>query len=97
MAFAVISALADRVVVHLHGACIGSGIELPAFARRVFARPDTSIALPEVGFGLIPGAGGTISLPRRIGRHRTAQLALTATPIDVATALEWGLVDGIEP
>ena len=92
----VISALADRVVVHLHGACIGSGIELPAFARRVFARPDTSIALPEVGFGLIPGAGGTISLPRRIGRHRTAQLALTATPIDVATALEWGLVDSIE-
>jgi enoyl-CoA hydratase/carnithine racemase len=43
--------------------------------------------------GLIPGAGGTVSLPRRIGRRRTALLALTATAIDAPTALDWGLVD----
>jgi enoyl-CoA hydratase/carnithine racemase len=46
--------------------------------------------------GLIPGAGGTVSLTARIGRHRTAQLALTGTPIDAPTALAWGLVDEIE-
>jgi hypothetical protein len=90
-----LAAVADRVVAHLHGACFGSGIELPAFAARVVARPDTVVGLPEVSLGLIPGAGGTVSLPRRIGRHRTAALALTGRTIDAATALEWGLVDEI--
>jgi enoyl-CoA hydratase/carnithine racemase len=84
------------VVAHLHGACVGSGIELPAFAGRVLAAPDTTIALPEVGLGLLPGAGGTVSLPRRIGRHRTALLALARPSIDASTALAWGLVDELE-
>jgi enoyl-CoA hydratase len=87
--------VADRVVAQLHGACCGSGIELAAFAARVVARPDTVVGLPEVSLGLIPGAGGTISLPSRIGRHRTAWLALTGRTIDATTALEWGLVDEI--
>ena len=90
-----LAAVADRVVAHLQGACFGSGIELPAFAARVVARPDTVVGLPEVSLGLIPGAGGTVSLPRRIGRHRTAALALTGRTIDAATALEWGLVDEV--
>jgi enoyl-CoA hydratase/carnithine racemase len=89
--------LGPRVEARLHGACIGAGIELAAFAGRVVARPDTVISLPEVGLGLIPGAGGTVSLPRRIGRHRTAELALTGSPIDAATARHWGLVDAIDP
>ncbi|MGH9230173.1 MAG: enoyl-CoA hydratase/isomerase family protein [Acidimicrobiales bacterium] len=87
--------VADRVVAFLHGACFGSGIELPAFAAKVVARPDTVIGLPEVSLGLIPGAGGTVSLPRRIGRHRTAWLALSGRTIDAATALAWGLVDEV--
>jgi enoyl-CoA hydratase/carnithine racemase len=52
------------------------------------------IALPEVSLGLIPGAGGTVSLTHRIGRHRTAYLALSGARIDGATALTWGLIDG---
>jgi enoyl-CoA hydratase/carnithine racemase len=92
----VLGDLADRVVVHLHGACFGSGIELPAFVTRVIAASDVRVALPELALGLIPGAGGTVSLPRRIGRHRTAQLALTGGTIDAATALDWGLVDQID-
>jgi len=62
----------------------------------VMARPDTVIGLPEVSLGLIPGAGGTVSLPRRVGRHRAAWLALTGRTIDAATALAWGLVDELE-
>lgn len=85
--------LADRVVAELHGACIGAGIELPAFAGRVVARDDTWIQLPELRMGLIPGAGGTVSLPRRIGRWRTAWLAFSGARVDVATAHQWGLVD----
>ncbi len=91
----VVDDVADRVTVELHGACFGSGIELPAFAGRVVAAPDTTIALPELALGLIPGAGGTYSLPRRIGRQRTAWLALSGRPIDAHTALGWGLVDEV--
>ena len=90
-----IDAVADRVTAHVHGACRGSGVELPAFAGRVVASADATFGLPEVSLGLIPGAGGTVSLPRRIGRHRTALLALTGRPIDASTALDWGLVDRV--
>ena len=87
--------VATRVTAHVHGACRGSGVELPAFAARVVAAPDASFGLPEVSLGLIPGAGGTVSLPRRIGRHRTAWLALTGQAIDAPTARAWGLVDEV--
>lgn len=84
-----------RVTAHLHGACVGAGIELAAFANRVLAAPDTVIRLPEIEMGLIPGAGGTASLPVRIGRERTAYLALTGDPLTAEEALEWGLVDEV--
>jgi enoyl-CoA hydratase/carnithine racemase len=87
--------LAPRVTAHIHGACMGSGIELPAYAGRVVAHRDAVIGLPELGLGLVPGAGGTVSLPARIGRHRTALLALTGRPVDAATAHAWGLVDEV--
>ncbi len=85
----------DRVVAHLHGACVGAGAELPALAGQVLAAPDTRLRLPEVAMGLIPGAGGTTTLPRRIGRHRTAWMALTGNFVDAATAHRWGLVDEV--
>ena len=94
---ALVHHLSARVTAHVHGACRGSGVELPAFASRVVASPTATFGLPEIGMGLIPGAGGTVSLPRRIGRHRTALLALTMEPVDAPTALRWGLVDAIEP
>jgi enoyl-CoA hydratase/carnithine racemase len=86
---------AARVTSRVHGACVGAGIELPAFGRRIVARPDARFLLPEVGMGLVPGAGGTVSLPRRIGRQRTAQLALIGAPIGVERALAWGLIDEV--
>jgi enoyl-CoA hydratase/carnithine racemase len=83
------------VEAHVHGACAGAGVELPAFAAKVSARADAWFMLPELSMGLVPGAGGTASLPRRIGRRRTAWLALSGERIDARTALEWGLVDEI--
>lgn len=87
--------LRDRISAHVHGDTLGGGIEMAAFARHVIARRDTRVGLPEVTLGLIPGAGGTVSLPRRIGRQRTAALALTNRRIDAETAKSWGLVDEI--
>ena len=87
--------VASRVHCHLHSACIGSGIEIPAFAGRVTADPKTFIQLPELKLGLIPGAGGCVSFSRRIGRQKTAWLALSGKKINAQRALEWGLIDEI--
>jgi enoyl-CoA hydratase len=84
-----------RVDFRLQGACIGAGAELAAFGRTVIADADTWFRLPELGFGLIPGAGGCVSLVRRIGRQRTAWLAISGRRIDAATALALGLVDSV--
>jgi enoyl-CoA hydratase/carnithine racemase len=91
------SELGPRVTVHLHGACIGAGIELAAFAGTVEATEDTTVMLPEVGMGLIPGAGGTVSIPRRIGTARTAWLAITGLRLSAPVAARWGLIDRLLP
>jgi enoyl-CoA hydratase/carnithine racemase len=88
-----LAACADRLRSQVHGACIGAGIELPAFGARLLAAEDAFFQLPEVEMGLVPGAGGTVSLPLRIGRQRTAWMALSGLPVDAPTALAWGLVD----
>lgn len=87
------AACGPRLVAVVHGACVGAGVELAAFAGRVRVRNGARFVLPELALGLVPGAGGTVSLPRRIGRHRTAWLALTGRAIDAETALDWGLAD----
>lgn len=87
--------VADRVTAKIHGATLGGGIEIAAFAGRVEADESTRIGLPEIGLGLIPGAGGTVSLSRRIGRQRTAALALSGRRVGADTALAWGLVDAV--
>jgi len=85
----------DRVQAFVHGACVGAGIEVPAFAARVVAREDAFFELPECQLGLVPGAGGTVSIARRIGRQRTAWMALSGARVDAQTALRWGLVDEV--
>ena len=88
--------LGERMTARLHGACVGAGIEVPAAAHRVLARPGTSFRLPEAAMGLIPGAGGTASIPRRIGRQRACYLAISGRELDLDTALAWGLVDAVD-
>lgn len=81
----------------VHGAAIGAGAEIAAFGSRVVCTPDAYFRLPEVSMGLVPGAGGTVSVVRRIGRWRAAWLMLTGATLDATTALAWGLVDEITP
>jgi enoyl-CoA hydratase/carnithine racemase len=79
----------------VHGQVLGSGLEMAAFCGSVVSRPDAVFGLPELSLGLIPGAGGTVSVTRRIGRWRTAYLVLSGQTLDPATALAWGLVDAV--
>lgn len=90
---ALLASLPCATSAHLHGACIGAGIELPAFTKHISADPDTFFQLPEVAMGLVPGAGGTVSVLKRIGRQHTAWLAITSERLDAQSALAWGLVD----
>ncbi|OBF29233.1 enoyl-CoA hydratase [Mycobacterium sp. ACS4331] len=80
----------------LHGRTLGSGLEMAAFCGTVRCTPGTVFGLPELSLGLIPGAGGTVSITRRIGRWRTAHLVLSGQTIDADTALAWGLIDAID-
>ena len=93
---ALLHRLGGRATATVHGACIGSGLEIPAAAARLVARRHTWFRLPEVGMGLIPGAGGTVTIPRRIGRHRACFMTISGLDIRATTALAWGLVDSVE-
>lgn len=86
---------ADRLEAHVQGACVGSALEMAAFARRITATPKAWFHLPELAMGILPGAGGCVSVSRRIGRQRAALMILSGRRISAGTALGWGLVDAI--
>ena len=88
--------LGERCRAQVHGQVLGSGLEMAAFCGWVAAHDESVFGLPEMSLGLIPGAGGTVSVTRRVGRWRTAYLVLSGRTIDAATALGWGLVDAVE-
>lgn len=88
-----LAAVADRVTARIDGACVGAGVELAAFCGTVTATGRARFRLPELSMGLIPGAGGTVSIPARVGRQRTLLWLLTNAELDATTALSWGLVD----
>jgi len=90
-----IDRIAPKVTVYAHGACVGAGTEITAYAGQVVAAPDAYFTLPEVRMGLVPGAGGSVSVPRRIGRWRAAWLMLTGARLSAPAALRWGLADEI--
>lgn len=87
--------VADKLDVHVQGGCAGSGLELAAYASRFTAASDAWFQLPELAMGILPGAGGCVSLTRRIGRQRAALMMLSGKRISAKQALGWGLVDAI--
>jgi enoyl-CoA hydratase/carnithine racemase len=92
---AVTARLGQACRAEVRGQVLGSGLEMAAFCGLVVAGPDAIFGLPELSLGLLPGAGGTVSVTRRIGRWRTAYLVFSGQTIDPAIARVWGLVDAI--
>ncbi|MFN2441516.1 MAG: 3-hydroxyacyl-CoA dehydrogenase NAD-binding domain-containing protein [Thermoanaerobaculia bacterium] len=97
-------ALFDRIasdtrpfVAAIGGAALGGGLELAlaCHGRVVTDSPAAVLALPEVGLGLIPGAGGTQRLPRLIGLEQALPMLLTGKRIRPRRAIEIGLVDRV--
>lgn len=85
------------IVAAIHGACLGGGLEVAlACDYRIASEHDkTSLGLPEVQLGLIPGAGGTQRLPRLIGLRAALDMILTSKPVRARRALASGLVDEV--
>jgi 3-hydroxyacyl-CoA dehydrogenase/enoyl-CoA hydratase/3-hydroxybutyryl-CoA epimerase len=83
------------IVAAIHGACLGGGLEtVLACAYRIGTdHPRTMLAAPEVMLGLIPGAGGTQRLPRRIGLRAALDMILTGKNVRAKKALQLGLLD----
>ncbi|MBW3604864.1 MAG: fatty acid oxidation complex subunit alpha FadJ [Actinobacteria bacterium] len=92
-----IEASSTPIVVAIHGACMGGGLELAlaCHGRIASDHPATRLGLPEVRLGLIPGSGGTQRLPRLVGLERALELILTGKDISASRARRMGLVDQV--
>ncbi|MCL2669286.1 MAG: enoyl-CoA hydratase/isomerase family protein [Syntrophaceae bacterium] len=87
--------LPQPLIAALHGYVIGSGIEIALCCDIRIAAADTEFRMPEVGLGIIPGAGGTQMLPRIIGRARALEILLTGRWLESEEAQRIGLVSEI--
>src|SRR5437588_12169654 len=85
------------MIAAVHGYALGGGTELAMLADFVVASDDAVFGLTEVSLGIIPGGGGTQSLPRLIGRNRAKEMIFSARRISAVHALEIGLVNHVVP
>jgi enoyl-CoA hydratase/carnithine racemase len=79
-------------VVVVGGVAFGWGTELTLAADYVIATDGARFSLPETGLGILPGAGGSTELQRRIGPAHALRLGMTGEVIDADEALRIGLV-----
>ena len=89
------SELFTPVVAAVRGICVGGGLELMLGTDLRIASEDARFGLGEVRFGLIPGAGSHIRLPRQIPWAIAMQMLLTGEPVSAARAYEVGLVNEV--
>ena len=84
-------------IAAVNGAAYGGGCELAAGVDFIYAAESARFALPKTSLGIIPGAGGTQTLPRAMGERRAKELILSARPFSADEALRWGLVNAVYP
>jgi 3-hydroxyacyl-CoA dehydrogenase/enoyl-CoA hydratase/3-hydroxybutyryl-CoA epimerase len=94
-----LEAFPKPVVAAIHGACLGGGLEwaLACGYRIATDSPKTTLGLPEVQIGLLPGAGGTQRLPALIGVQAALDLILTGKNVKPSKAKKLGIVDEVVP
>ena len=85
------------VIAAVNGVAMGGGCEMALACDFIVAADHARFGQPEVKLGIMPGAGGTQRLPRRIGIGRGKELLYTGRPITAAEASDWGLVNHVVP
>lgn len=89
--------LGKPVIAAVNGFCLGGGCELAMSCHIRLASDNARFGQPEVNLGIGPGYGGTVRLPRLVGRGRALELLLSAQVIDAAEAFRIGLVNRVYP
>ena len=83
------------IIGAINGAAYGGGCELALSCDFAYASTNARFALTEVTLGIMPGAGGTQTMPRAVGIKRAKEILLTGLPFTAAQALDWGVVNKI--
>ena len=96
-AFRAIELMRKPVVAAVNGFALGGGLELALACHLRIASENARFGLPEVKLGIIPGYGGTVRLPRLVGRGRALQMILTGEMIPADEAYRIGLVNDVVP
>jgi enoyl-CoA hydratase len=95
--FARIDDFPKPTIASMNGHALGGGLELALACDFRIAVSGARLGFPEVGLGILPGAGGTQRLPRIVGLGRAKEMILTAEPIPAEEALAAGLVNRVVP
>ena len=81
------------VIAAVNGAAYAGGLEIVLHCDFAYASTGARFALTEVSLGIMPGGGGTQTLPRIVGERRAKELILAARAFSADEALAWGLVN----
>jgi 3-hydroxyacyl-CoA dehydrogenase len=81
------------VIMAIHGAAFGGGLELAMAGHHRVASSDAQVGQPEVKLGLIPGAAGTQRLPRLAGVAKALEMCTDGKPVAAAEAFRFGIID----
>lgn len=85
------------IIAAVNGAAFGGGCEIAGLCDFIYASENARFALTEVTLGIMPGAGGTQTLPRAMGERRAKELILTGLPFTAAEGAQWGFVNKVLP
>ncbi len=94
---AALRALPQPFIAGVKGFALGGGFEMALLADLIIAGDNAQFGLPEVRVGLIPGNGGTQTLPRVIGKMRAKEMIFTGKRISAPEALAMGIVNKVVP
>jgi len=81
------------VIAAVNGSAFGGGLELALACDFIYAADTARFAFTEVTLGIMPGLGGTQTLPRAIGMAHAKELILTGKPFSAEEAFQWGMVN----
>jgi E-phenylitaconyl-CoA hydratase len=85
------------MIAAIHGYCLGGGVELAMCCDIRVAADNARFGMPEVRWGIIPGAGGTQRLQMNVPLSKALEMILTGEQIDAAEAYRVGLVNKVVP
>lgn len=85
------------VVAAIRGICFGGGLEIALASHFRICGDNALFAFPETGHGILPGLGGTVTLPKLVGPGMAARIILSGNILDAGQALGAGLVDFVVP